>query len=334
MAVTYVFLPPLAKPSGGLVVLHQLARRLSDTGREVVLAPREERFWRPEATAGLTVRPLGEARPGPEDYWLVPEGWPNALAPGLSAGARCLVYCQNWAFLFSGLPESARWDDLPVRFLAVSDPVARFLEEVLGVRAPVLRPGLDRSLFTPRDKADGPVRVAWMPRKNRALGRLVRDSLDAKGVKDLVWEAVEGLSPEGVAEALGRSHLFLATGFPEGCPLPPLEAMACGCLPAGFPGFGGWDYMRQAPAFPAGAAEPWFGLREVPWSGNGFWAADGDALACVQGLEIAKSLVRNGGTELEALLEAGRATAEAYDLSRQALEADVVWRELEEEEGR
>jgi hypothetical protein len=87
-----------------------------------------------------------------------------------------------------------------------------------------------------------------------------------------------------VAETLRACHIFLATGFPEGCPLPPLESMACGCLVAGFAGFGGFDSMRQID--PGGFA-PSVPLRDVPWGGNGCYAADHDvfgAAACLDRL--------------------------------------------------
>jgi glycosyltransferase involved in cell wall biosynthesis len=83
------------------------------------------------------------------------------------------------------------------------------------------------------------------------------------------------MTPDDVAKTLGTCHLFLATGFPEGCPLPPLEAMASGCIVTGFAGYGGWDYMRQAAE---NGYAPRFALRETPYATNGFFASDGDVM--------------------------------------------------------
>ena len=131
---------------------------------------------------------------------------------------------------------------------------------------------------------------------------------------EVEWIALDGLDRQGVARALQSSHVFLATGFPEGCPLPPLEAMACGCLPVGCGGFGGWDYMRQAVDF-AGSYAPWWPLRETPFSGNGLWTADADVAAMAMGLELAAAM---GGPEddpdLAGTLAQGQATADAYAL--------------------
>ena len=338
MGTTYVFLPPLRRPTGGLAVLHQVAAALSSRGREVVLAPREAGHWQPPETAGLDVAGWGSLDLGPGDVWLVPEGWVNALAPGLEAGARCVVYVQNWAYLFSALPEGVTWDKLPVSFLAVSDPVAWYIGQATGREAPILRPGIDRTLFRPDIrtfgvKPDGPVRVAWMPRKNKAQGRQVQAMLDSRlaRVDDapaVEWVALEGLDRDGVAEALRAGHLFLATGFPEGCPLPPLEAMACGCLPVGCGGFGGWDYMRQAAGF-EGAYTPWWRLRETPFAGNGLWTADADVAAMAGGLELAVHWVAEGGPGLADALAQGQDTADAYALDGLPERAAAVWDDLE-----
>ena len=261
----------------------------------------------------------------------MPEGWPNALAPGLSAGARCVVYCQNWAYLYSGLPEATRLDRLPVRYLAVSDPVARYIALALDIAPPpVLRPAIDPARFfpPPAKPSPDPVRVAFMPRKNKGLAglilRLARERAERRG-RRLECVAIENLAPDGVAQALRSCHVFLATGFPEGCPLPPLEALACGCLVAGFAGFGGFDYLRQ---ITADGCRPPVPLRDVPWGGNACIAADHDVFGAVVGLERLIDRWSEGGPALDAALDNARATAAAYapEVRRAALAA--IWAEL------
>lgn len=282
----------------------------------------------------MPVTAWNELRLTPRDLWLVPEGWVNALTPGLQAGARCLVYVQNWAYLFSSLPPGVSWHDLPVSFLAVSRPVAWFIRQTLGKDAPVLPPGLDSSLFSkPRSKPAGRLRVAYMPRKNKALAEMIRAAWEARHhgafTQDgLLWEEIHGQDQAGVARKLQDAHIFLATGFPEGFSLPPLEAMACGCLPVGFAGLGGWDYMSQ---IGEDAWRPWWSGRsgwpvdQHPWSGNGFWVPDGDVLAAVLALEKAVELWKMGGSALHAALEAGERTVQAYALDRQLENVQTLW---------
>jgi len=311
---TFVFLPPLRAVSGGLAVLLDVAESLAALGREVRLVLREAGATPLALPAGLPVNFLTDAGMGPGDVYLVPEGWPNALAPGLSAGARCVVYCQNWAYLFNGLPEGVTWDRLPVTFLAVSDPVARYIERALGVLPPVLRPVIDAARFYPPEAkpAPAPVRVGYMPRKNKGLAGMIRRMVEARAPRTgmpLEFVPIDGLPPDGVAEAMRSCHVFLATGFPEGCPLPPLEAMACGCVVAGFAGFGGFDYMRQAGE---SGYVPSLPLRDVPWGGNGFYAADNDVFGATACLEAACRLWGEGGGKLATVLENARLTAAAY----------------------
>jgi hypothetical protein len=327
---TYIFLPPLRKPAGGLAVLLRLATHLHRAGYPVALAPRE---ITPDAVAELAPEvarvPFEELRLSPDDIWLVPEGWPNALTPGLTAKARCLVYCQNWAYLHNGLPAHVSWNNLPVSFLAVSDPVAGFIELATGRRPPILRPGVDLGLFRPGgQKPANEVCVAYMPRKNKALAdqifRLVQARRPQTGLP-IRFTPIQDMTQAQVATALGQSHIFLAVGFPEGCPLPPLEAMACGCVVVGYAGLGGLDYMR--PIAPT-AAPAWPPLRPVPWGGNAFVTPDADVAQTVLALEAAARMVLDGGPALDAILGHAGDCARAYGLEAQAEAVRRVWEEM------
>lgn len=327
---TFVFLPPLRKPAGGLAVLVRLAAHLFAAGFPVALAPRE---FTPDAVAELApdvpTIPFEEARPGPRDIWLVPEGWPNALAPGLSAGARCVVYCQNWAYLHNGLPPGVAWTSLPVSFLAVSDPVAGFIELATGTRPPILRPGIDLSLFRPADgKPADEIRVAYMPRKNKALAEQIIRMIQARAPRTglpMRFVEIRDMTQLQVAAALAASHIFLAAGFPEGCPLPPLEAMACGCVVVGYAGLGGYDYLR--PVAPT-TAPAWPPLRPTPFGGNAFVTPDADVAQTVLALEAAARLIVADAPALADVLRNARACARAYGLDAQAEAARQVWGEL------
>ena len=101
-----------------------------------------------------------------------------------------------------------------------------------------------------------------------------------------------------------------------------LRAMACGCLPAGFAGFGGFDYLRQID--PAGYA-PSVPLRDVAWGGNGLIAADHDVFGAVDCLERAAGLWTRGGAGLAAALENGRLTAAAYHPARKREALAALW---------
>lgn len=349
---TVIFIPPLPRMSGGLAVLYQLARLLAEQGRETALTsslPPEEVPGLKEVLAeGFTLLPWPKPGLRPDDCYVTPEGWLNALAPGLEAGARCVVYVQNWSFLLSGLPTGVDLKKLPLSFIAVSHPVACFLESMLELPVVgIIPPAVDTQRFRPGEKPCDHLRVAWMPRKNKAMGEEIRRLVEAvlprwEQPPRLVWVPLHQLSPQEVAREMGRSHIFLATGFPEGCPLPPLEAMASGCLVVGGSGFGGWDYMRDAKpggneAWPAWISPPDARAKspeDASFSscGNGFFQADGDTLgtarALLQGLRLWTGAPAPGWPELSKILEAAGSTAAAYTKTRQAEAVASLWRAL------
>jgi hypothetical protein len=345
---SYFFLPPVRQAAGGITVLRRMAAFLAASGREAYLVPREIQDegpgWTPsEIQVEAPIVSWDQLSLTADDLWVVPEGWVNALAPGLNAGSRCLVYVQNWAYLLSALPEGVSWRKLPVEFAAVSDPVAQFVTLTTGREATILRPGIDTALFCAPDKkpevsGSGKVRIAFMPRKNKALAKQIRETfsaLDEGLAARCQWLEIAGMTAQGVAEALQSAHIFLATGFPEGCPLPPLEAMACGCLPVGYMGFGGADYMRQALDAGADPApyQPWWPQRDVSWAhagqGNGLWSADADILGAALHLKTAASWFVEGSAHLAATLESARATAAAYTLELQRQRVLELWQRFE-----
>lgn len=332
---TIIAIPPLPRMTGGIAVLYQVADRLRECGRETVLTG-------DAAAPGLAARRevgdavlpwesvCGKSGPSalrPDDIFLIAEGWPNMAAPAFAAGARVAVYAQNWAYVHSALPPGAAWRDLPVSFLAVSDPVARFLTNIskLPVSA-VIRPMIDTDLFRPGGATPGGkvTRIGWMPRKNKVLAvqiRQIAESSPELGAR-LQWVEIHNMSREQVAETLASCHIFLATGFPEGCSLPPLEAMASGCTVVGFSGYGSWDYMRNAD--PSGYA-PRLPLRPVPWDGNGLFASDGDVMEAARQLLEAVRMVRENTAQYRAMRENALLTAAAYNVAAQRAEVRAAW---------
>ncbi len=339
-----IYVPPLPSLSGGVLVLLQLGEQLSRLGFEVRFVIHEENSSLPiyATVRGKTSLPLvawAKAHICEQDVWLVPEGWPNALILGLRVGARCVVYMQSWVFALKTLPKNVYWHQLPVDFLYVSEPVRYAVQQITGKDGPILRPGIDTKLFYAHEgtgasalaahhmaaPVQGPVRVAWMPRKNKGLATQIMDALGQRMAVlhpqvHVEWVEIIKIPHEQVGDVLRSCHIFLSSGFPEGCPLPPLEAMACDCMPVGFTGLGGWDYMRQGAELPF-LSKPFFALPHTPVQdmegGNGFFVEDAHVLAATLALEHAVLLWHAGGSELARVRENMAFTAKSYGLDKQ-----------------
>jgi Glycosyl transferases group 1 len=112
--------------------------------------------------------------------------------------------------------------------------------------APVRRVhyGLDPTIHYPSGEPR-PRRIAYMTRRRAGDAAKVLALLDRRGALD-GWEvaAISGKSETEVADILRGSRIFLSFSELEGFGLPPLEALACGCLVVGFNGFGGREFFR------------------------------------------------------------------------------------------
>ena len=337
---TYIFLPPIAKVTGGVKVLWQIAANLQNLGREVSFVRyNHDECFMPDNMPKIEILFWEQVELKAEDIWFVPEGWVNALSLGLNK-CRCYQYCQSWSQVFSALPANLTWQQLPVSFFAVSDPVAWFLQESIpsiSSLPPVIRPYIDKNVYyadieEKNKRQKKIIKIAWMPRKNNAFAARIKEIFYSRNpTKRVVWLPIEAMNQQEVAQTLRESDLFLSTGFPEGFSLPPLEAMACGAIPVGFTGFGGLDYMvqgaKESELEKFGNYKPWYPSFEKDFGANSFYAADADVLDAVFCLEKSIEVLSNKEQHYEFLL-AGQRTAAFYSKENQMNALENIWKDL------
>ncbi|MDJ0522024.1 MAG: glycosyltransferase [Planctomycetota bacterium] len=109
-----------------------------------------------------------------------------------------------------------------------------------GRVAPYVPLGL-RDVFRWDGETKRPRSVALMSRKGGALIREVERGLP----RDASLTVIDGLSEAEVAQVLKETDTFVAISAKEAFGLPPLEAMAAGCAVLGYPGDGGFEFMRH-----------------------------------------------------------------------------------------
>jgi glycosyltransferase involved in cell wall biosynthesis len=100
--------------------------------------------------------------------------------------------------------------------------------------------GIDIDVFKPKVESRIENRILCLPRKNPHHINRLKQLIPGSSAH--IVEA-DGLSQSELVVEYQKSDIFAPTGYPEGYPLPPLEAMACGCAVVGFTGGGGSDYM-------------------------------------------------------------------------------------------
>ncbi|MCC2113560.1 MAG: glycosyltransferase family 4 protein, partial [Hyphomicrobiales bacterium] len=137
-------------------------------------------------------------------------------------------------------------------------------------------------------------RVLMLKRKSTwRFGRQAIDRLptDLRSKIELVELENRQTESEMVA-AYQSADIFVATGFPEGFALPPLEAMACGAAVVGFTGGGGAEFMADGE--------------------TALVASDGDA----DGLAAALERILRDDKLREELRQAGHDRAQAFGMDR------------------
>jgi hypothetical protein len=223
-----------------------------------------------------------------------------------------VVHNQNPYYSFRGFANMAAMNAAPLAGgLACSHFTAHTLQR-WGSRLPwqVVRPALlphFAQAAAQQASRGGPRRqVAVMPRKRPADGPLLQALLRSlhPALAEVPWVVIDGLGRAEVAQALAESQVFVALSHHEGLGLPPLEAMAAGCLVLGFDGGGGQEYATPD---------------------NGLWVADGDVEALAHALARALQMP---AAERQQRVAAGQATAAAFSQQRFDAELHAAWLQL------
>ncbi len=125
-----------------------------------------------------------------------------------------------------------------------------------------------------------------------------------KQYKHVPWIRIDNMNEAKVAEILSESAIFLSTSIYEGFGLPPIEAMACGCVVVGFHGDGGLEYAS---------------------SDNAFWCEEGNLVECARTLGQVISLIINEDKIVNKVKDKALEKAGEYSFDRQEEELLDFW---------
>jgi glycosyltransferase involved in cell wall biosynthesis len=290
--------PDLSFPSGGIRRLYTHVRILQEYGMRASILHFKKGFSPGWFESDVPVAYLDASPPlEPGDVLVVPEGFPNVMKKFKEVDLNRIVIALNPLYPFQSLPPGESWPDYGFdTVLTSSQFIADIIQWSMHIEdIHVLKTSIETKPFY-YDPAVKRNQIAYTSRKD--LNTPVIEKLI--GIKDpdnqpFEFIKIENLKFDDYADVLRRSSIFLTTSPYEGTHRSILEAMACGCLCAGYHGFGGREYIIS------GGGEQNFFLAET---------MDFFGLAMIIS-ELIDGL-RNKSENLESVRSNGLRTAAAY----------------------
>lgn len=289
--------------AGGAKMIFRHVEALQDLGYEAVVRVRSRDNippWFDTEAAVDTGDPLRD-----DDIIVAPEDGANLLRSLAPLPHRKIIFCQNHYYSVRGMGQLSPSElSAYLGVMACSRTVAAWCTwRHPSLSATVVPAFADERRFRPAAKTPS---VVFIPRKRAAEAAYIEDAFLFAHPRHagLEWLQIENLHENRVAQTLGESTIFLSLSWMEGLGMAPLEAMAAGCIPAGYTGGGGREYAT---------------------ADNGFWVNDEDPAAVVIALAEAADLLATGGPALERMLEAGRETAARWSHAAFLKALDAFW---------
>jgi len=265
MPHVYILSPDNNNASGGIKILYRHADVLNANGISASIIHQTPGFRCSWFKNNTRVTYLHDTKIGADDFLVIPEIFGPRMQdisalPQVSPQAKFVIFNQNCRYTFLGQNiESVLSADLsmpysdPNRYIAtmvVSQDSVDYIRSVFPQQKVYrIHNAINVDTFT-YQKAER-TQICFMPRKHMEDALQVFGILNIRGALDNVnVVAIENMNEGQVAEIMKQSMFFLSFGYPEGCPLPPAEAMASGCMVIGYNGFGGQEYFKPEFSYP------------------------------------------------------------------------------------
>lgn len=228
----------------------------------------------------------------PDHVVVIPEDQVKLIEGFATRPPRKVIFCMNHFYAGLDILNGRTYADFGVsHVLCLGQTIYDYCRDRHpDVAASMIPIGIDPGHFYPRPKREC---IAFIPRKRWLEAAYIRDlfRFEYPEFRDIEWVELDGRSEPEIAEALGAASVFLVLHRLDSLPLTGMEAMASGCVIAGFTGIGGREYAREE---------------------NGFWADEDDFSTCIRQLAGAVQLSRETGARREAYATACAQMAARY----------------------
>lgn len=245
----------------------------------------------------------------PDDVLVAPDDDPPTLRACAARPNRRVMLVQNpYRAVANGAAQLEPGERAAYRtYLTCSHGVAAWIARHFDYELISVAPGFaDERVFVPAEKAPF---IAVSPRKRPTEYLTIRHIFERHyaGPSSWRWAVLERLSEAEVAHALGRASVYLSLARLEGMSMSIVEAMACGCLVAGFTGLG---------------------TREYASSINGLWVEEDDCEAAAFALLRAVAIAEANAGEAALMRHAARATAAQWSHAAFTAALTGFWRDF------
>jgi glycosyltransferase involved in cell wall biosynthesis len=261
----YVLCPENNRPSGGIKILYRHVDVLQKSGFSAAILHQQPGFRCTWFTNDTRVVYLPEIQLTERDFLVIPEIFGPKMyslsqLPQIGPRVKKVIFNQNCYYSFLGHsidsvlhPEFKTPYEKSDEFVAsivVSEDSKRYLEYTFpGLKVFRIHNAINFELFS--YKTEKKKQICFMPRKHTEDALQVLAVLRLRGaLEDVSVVPIDNMIEQEVARVMGESLLFLSFGYPEGCPLPPAEAMASGCIVVGYHGQGGHEYFHNEFCYP------------------------------------------------------------------------------------
>lgn len=190
-----------------------------------------------------------------DDILVIPEVYGPQISR-IASGLKKIIFNQNANYTFNGYSFRKNEVQTPYKDLNVMATlvISEHSREYLSYAIPSTRifrmhNGIDARFFycNPQKK---PL-ISFMSRKLQEDSIQVINILKQRHALDgFEIVAIDNATEREVSKILRDSLFFLSFSDQEGCPLPPMEAMACGCVVIGYTGYGGDEYFLPEFCYP------------------------------------------------------------------------------------
>lgn len=263
----YFFLPDFDKPSGGVKLTYDHVRVMNQNGFNAKIIHQKSGYvpeWLEEyypksdkegehfEDAPVIALDDGKLPINIEDFFFIPEGFPNIMENLAKQNAPCkrIVFCQNWYYVLNALPAGVFWNEYGIRdCMSVSQTQSNYLKMImpfLNIKN-VIGHVPDDVFTPPKNMKDKKLQIAFIP--SRDGGTKAHNTIKTfyamhPYFRFIKFVELKGLSKDDYARALRESAFYVHFDEFSSWGTAPIEAFLSKCLVAGWDGAGGREYMN------------------------------------------------------------------------------------------